>query len=305
MRNRSLIVRFGVLAIAAITGGGLAPAEAASRPAATVVLNGVDNPRGLAIGEDGTLYISAVGTGGTGPCFGGPEGQVCVGLTGKVLALSEDGKVSTIARGLVSIAGQGTGQAAVGMDGVTVQDGELYGIETSGGPKLPPGLSPKLHRSAQHQLGNVLRFEPGQAASDKVADIDNYEFKFNPIDEVDSDPYAIASGPDDTLIVADAAGNTILRATQDGKVSLVAAIPDIVPGDPRHRVQSVPTGIAVGRDGNYYVSELASFAPGKARILRITPGGRISTVAGGLTTLTSIAVAEDGRPILRHRVRSW
>ncbi|MDP6514021.1 MAG: hypothetical protein QF878_12620 [SAR202 cluster bacterium] len=39
-----------------------------------VVASGLDSPRGLTFGSDGTLYIAEAGRGGEAPCMPGPEG---------------------------------------------------------------------------------------------------------------------------------------------------------------------------------------------------------------------------------------
>ena len=48
----------------------------------TVVVNGLDNPRGVAFGPEGALYIAQAGSGGSGACGPGPEGTRCYGETG-------------------------------------------------------------------------------------------------------------------------------------------------------------------------------------------------------------------------------
>ena len=45
----------------------------------------MDNPRGLAFGPDGTLYIAEAGRGGSDPCYVTGDGaENCVGPTGGV-----------------------------------------------------------------------------------------------------------------------------------------------------------------------------------------------------------------------------
>ena len=53
--------------------------------APTVVAAGLDNPRGLTFGSDGTLYVAEAGRGGSGPCFMNSEPNlVCLGATGAI-----------------------------------------------------------------------------------------------------------------------------------------------------------------------------------------------------------------------------
>jgi hypothetical protein len=56
----------------------------------TVVMKELDNPRGLAFGDDGALYVAEAGSGGSGPCIslrGLPP--MCAGRTGAVTCCSK------------------------------------------------------------------------------------------------------------------------------------------------------------------------------------------------------------------------
>jgi hypothetical protein len=80
--TRSLAPVSLLLSLACLLAVGDAPA--ATPPAVTVVMSGLDNPRGLALGRNGTLYVAEAGRGGTGPCA----------LTGRTSRISAPAPVS-------------------------------------------------------------------------------------------------------------------------------------------------------------------------------------------------------------------
>src|SRR5687768_8143230 len=86
-----------------------APARAPARPHAvlgpgdaTVVMRGLNNPRGLAFGPDGALFVAEAGRGGAGPCFQSMQ-VVCYGPTGAIGRLA-GGVQDTVVSGLPSYA---------------------------------------------------------------------------------------------------------------------------------------------------------------------------------------------------------
>jgi hypothetical protein len=91
----------GVLFLAALPG--------AAAPAAplVVIASGLNNPRGLAMAGDGTLYVAEAGNGGDGPCvpagLGNPH---CYGPTGSITRIDTNGDQERIVTGLPSIADQ-------------------------------------------------------------------------------------------------------------------------------------------------------------------------------------------------------
>ena len=90
----------------------MVPALLVAQTAVSVVMSGLDSPRGLAFGPEGGLYVTEAGRGAgvvaspaTDPrCFPGPAGGLmCYGPTGAVSRLWR-GQQSRVATGLPSTA---------------------------------------------------------------------------------------------------------------------------------------------------------------------------------------------------------
>lgn len=280
--------------------------EANAAPLPEVVVASILSPRNLAFDTNGDLYIPSAGAGGTEACAKSDEGYMCAGLTGAIyrvpasLLTNGPATPAAMASGLPSMAFPG-GALAHGVHGVAAVHGtvyaifiskELLGTEHTGDCCRSDVQGPLLNAARQH-LGNLMAFRPNGAVT-RVADVSQFEYTNNPVNDPHSNPYAVAIDRNGTFIVADAAGNTLLRVRRDGSVSLIAAFDNIYSGPGPTTTEAVPTGVAVGPDGNYYVSFLGSFHPTFGRIVQVTPRGIVRTVADGLTTVSSIAVADDG-----------
>jgi sugar lactone lactonase YvrE len=163
-------------------------------------------------------------------------------------------------------------------------DGTVFGVETSGTPKDVRGAP----RWARKQAGRLFDLTSGNTP---VANISLIEWNNN-LDKVkgdrNSNPYAVLALADRQIVV-DAGANAVLQVV-GSKVSLLAVIPK------NGKSQAVPTSIAQGPDGDFYVGELAEGAgKGKARVWRIpAAGGTPQVYATGFTAITGVAFAPDG-----------
>lgn len=91
-------------------------------------------------------------------------------------------------------------------------------------------------------------------------------------------PNGTAVDPAGNVYVADAANNVIRKITPSGLVSTFAGngVSGLTDGAANKASFSAPTGIAIDAAGNFYVADY-----GNDLIRKITPGGVVSTLAGG------------------------
>ena len=259
-----------------------------------IIASGLSNPRGLAFAPNGDLYVVEAGRGGTEHCHVGPTGPRCFGLTGAIRQIDlRRGTIKTVAAGLPSLAVPTTGASATGAHDIGFQgQGNLYfTIGFAGHPDLRSSALGEIGAS----MARVARLLPSGELR-LTADLGTYEVDNNPdLDLPDSNPYGILVLPG-RRIVADAGANAVLEIDANGDIRTLAVFPEFVlPGGPSR--DAVPTGLALGPDGAYYVGQLtgAPFAVGAANIYRVPPeGGDPEVVASGFTNIIDIAFGPDG-----------
>ncbi|WP_348262653.1 ScyD/ScyE family protein [Telmatobacter sp. DSM 110680] len=288
----------------------LAPAAIAQLPisasSGTLLASGLNDPRGLTFGPDGSLYIAEAGTGGTTSTVGSctqippPVGPDNGGPSARISKLTRNGKLSVLATGFPSfLAQQGD---IIGVADVAFLNDKLYALVGGGGcshgnTSQPNGIvKVNLNNGKWDYITNLSQFYMAHpAAYPNAGDF-----------EPDGVPYCLIADGDKLLAVEPNHG-TITATTVDGETKEIVDFSFLFG-------HVVPTSI-VAHDGNLYIGNLGLF-PIASQWERVTtlsrdhglfetlPGlsthppdrGRFK-VAGsraGFTTIVSLKVGPDG-----------
>jgi hypothetical protein len=178
--------------------------------------------------------------------------------------------------------------------------------------------------------GDAKLYRVSKGRTALVADLGAFEASVNPDGaQIDSNPFDVAALTGGSALVADAAANALVIADARGGLDWVATfpadlagtahakdligcdgepipdlafacgLPDMIPSE------AVPTSVAIGPDGAYYVGELRGIPadPGSSRVWRVEAGTRhaecgtdprCSVVADGFTSIIDLSFAPDG-----------
>lgn len=168
--------------------------------------------------------------------------------------------------------------------------------------------------------------------SQRVANLFEHEANVNPDgnDPPDSNPFDVQSLGGRSALVADAGANALLQVNRQGKIDVLAVFPDelvsteniknlvgcpeppegleFVCGLPEELpAQAVPTSIAIGPDGYFYVGELKGFpAPtDESNIWKVAPWASwaecgvspdcVKVFDGGFTSIIDLTFGPDGK----------
>jgi hypothetical protein len=278
---------------------------ASAQPQLEVVARGLDNPRHLTFSPTGDLYVVEAGKGGPregsgANCAEHPElGVFCLGFTGAVTKVRDDGDVRVLTK----------------LPSIINGEGEVLGpsdIAFTGGQKfvLSIGLGGSADFRAAFgddgaQLGTLVSGKLKQGGWSLFADVLANEAAANPDGtDIDSNPVGLVRQGEGYLL-ADAGGNAVVRASHKGTFTTIAVLPPgsalappflgLPPGT-QIPTDAVPTSVVQGPDGAYYISQLTGFPfeKGDANIWRVVPGQDPTVYASGLTNLTDLAFAPDG-----------
>ncbi|MFA9429420.1 ScyD/ScyE family protein [Egicoccus sp. AB-alg2] len=305
MRGR---LRAAVLAAAlAVPAAVASPARARDAERVTVLVDDLQNPRGVAVDADDNVYVAESGSGGGDVCLDVPgedgvSAEVCFGTTSAITRVTAGGTVEAdFIDDLPSLAMGDEG--AVGATAVAVAaDGMIYvafgwGQSASTRDAVADVFPPAA------LFGTVQRLERDGSLTE-VADIARWEEDNNPDQAPPADPDSNPSDlfvDDGTLYVVDAGGNTLLGVDLDsGDIELLALFPTrdvppppFLPGNDPIPMQSVPTSITQDVEGRLVVGELTGFPfpVGGANLYDVDPAvGEPVVRTTGLTSVTGVAV---------------
>ena len=255
-----------------------------------VVASGLDNPRQLSFSGRHALRRRGRRR-RRGPCVAGPEGaDVCLGLTGAVTRVRTACSGGS-SRGLPSLAAE-DGSGALGPADVRVLRRQPVHRDRRASATTPPSSEELGWRG--RRLGTVLRGAFPDDGPRIVANIAQFEANHDP-DGLgpDTNPTGLTCVAASGYVLTDSGGNT--PAPGDRRPHLGRAVVRLARQRPGGRwaaspIQPVPTSVAVGPDGAFYVSELTGFPflPDIARIHRVVPGMPSSVYATGLTNVTDL-----------------
>lgn len=299
-RRRSLVAA-STLALTTALVSPLAASSAGASTGAVLIASGLSAISGLAVDSDGGVYVSQL-------------------VPGAVLEVSTGSPIPVA-------------KSATPVTGVDVADrGALVYTRGSGSARGPGTVGAVLSDGRTRTLADTAAYEalrnPDAASSYGFQDLTPECAADVPttgalpggglpyLGGVDASAAAIAILPDGTRVVADSAGNDLVRVTRNGSISTVAVLPPVAvritaalaatqgfPGctiGSTYAFEPEPTDVEVGPDGLLYVSTMPGGLSGGALAARgsvfsVDPEtGETREVASGFRGAVDLAVGPDG-----------
>lgn len=255
------------------------------------------------------LLLTTVGASGedfTSPLFGldtAPNGDIVVADAGAGIHVMKDGAIES------------TIQLPLATDASPIGVGSMWVTTTGTDPEADTGQALwRISKGSKTMVANLFAFEDAEDPDD-------------PSDgkHSDSNPFDVQSLGGSAALVADAGGNDLLRIDRRGNIEVLAVFPsepvstanakalfgcpagppEICAAPDQVPAEAVPTSIAIGEDGWYYVGELKGFpAPtGESNIWRVSPDatGELCpnvhcelVFDGGFTSIIDLAFDGEG-----------
>jgi hypothetical protein len=292
------------LGFAAMIAGGVVASAGAQTFNVQTVMSDLNNPRGLAFGPDGSLYVAEAGLGANGNTSGpsfvdGNNETDYFGLTGGVVRL-KNGVQTPVISDLPSVANP-TGAGAGGISNIAfASNGTPYGVINFGGELDARTTMISAGATNASLLGTVVQLNFGSSPSTTLvtdvsayAKANNLEGPTQPGKPFETNPYGLTTLKNGGFAVTDAGGNFVATLDGNGTINGTVSLPNyanqLFPNVGGPTSQSVPTGVTEGPDGTLYVSELGGFpfVPGASHI-DVIKNGVLTTRFGGFTSLMDV-----------------
>jgi hypothetical protein len=294
MRTWRISLTAAVAIMAALLMPASARAQASALPGVTVVASGLDNPRGLAFGPDGALYVAEGGTGGTASTASlcaqvpPPIGPYTGGFTASISAISPQGTRTVVASGLPSSQTAPPMRFVSGVADVAFgPGGTLFALIAGAG--CSHGLAGTSNEIVRvHRDGSVTTVADLSAflAAHPVANPDAADF------EPDGTWYSFVTAGRGFFAV-EPNHQELDQITADGQVRRVIDFSKTFPGSTDWRGPTAMTS----RGGSLYIGTLTPFPvkAGAAEVFKVNPRtGHFSVFASGLSTVLGLAFGQDG-----------
>jgi hypothetical protein len=256
----------------------------------TLFATGLNDPRGLAFGPDGGLYVAEAGVGGTGSTVGlcdqlpFPFGPATGGPTGRISRIGPDGVRTTAADGLPSSRNNPiVGGTVLGVADVEFIGNTLYALIAGGGcshghPGTTNGVVRVNRDGSWTQVTDHSAFlQAHQVAAPDSSDI-----------EPDGSPYNMVRRGDG-FYVAEANQAQITFESVHGDVVRFA--------DVTAQVGNLTPSALAARGSHLFMANLGKvpFLDGSSSVFSLSRDGTIEPLYPGLTTVLGLAFDRIGR----------
>jgi hypothetical protein len=288
----------------AVTAGALVPQAASANgwgsspptPTIETFATGLTGPWGIDTGPYGSVFVAESGTGNIVKFWHGEQRTIATTQPGITdVGFDSWWAVSHVIGAPMESGGPGNTLGRAFLDGTFVTESDIGAFEAANNPD-------------QGQTYGLLDPPAGCAVPPELEAYTGV---------VDSNAYGVLALDNGTRLVADAAGNDILKVGWNGELSVVAVLPPVEKTLPAeletdtgsipvpdclvgasYLAEPVPTGVVKGPDGWLYVSGLtgAPELPGTGVVFRVNPWTGESTIwQDGLTTAVDLAFDNWGR----------